>query len=133
MNDITMPSKTPVSRRRSRRGYEIMEFALMICFLVPTFLWVFINGLNMIRLIQCNQICRDIGNLYMQGVDFTTYQAQTLAGTLAQGYGLQVGSSYTGSNAANDSNGGNGWVILSEGMYVAGSACSAAPANKNFN
>jgi hypothetical protein len=99
----------------------------MAALLVPAFLWTFINGMNMIRLIQCNQICRDIGNLYMQGVDFTTYQAQTLATVLSQGYGLQIGSSYTGSNAANDSNSGNGLIILSEVMYVGSSACSALP------
>jgi hypothetical protein len=104
-----------------------MEFALMAILLVPAFLWMFINGMNMIRLIQCNQICRDIGNLYMEGVDFTTYQAQTLAQTLAQGYGLQVGSTYTGSNATNDLNSGNGWIILSEIMYVGPSACSSLP------
>ena len=70
--------KVPKARGRSRqRGYEILEFALMAALLVPAFLWTFINGMNMIRLIQCNQICRDIGNLYMQGVDFTTYQAQS--------------------------------------------------------
>jgi hypothetical protein len=120
--------RIPISRNRSRqRGYEILEFALMAALLVPTFLWVFINGMNMIRLIQCNQICRDIGNLYMQGVDFTTYQAQTLAQVLSQGYGLQIGSSYTGNNPANDSNGGNGLIILSEVMYVGSSACSALP------
>jgi len=127
-NAATQISRTRVSRKRARqRGYEILEFALMAILLVPTFLWVFINGMNLIRLIQCNQICRDIGNLYMQGVDFTTYQAQTLAQTLAQGYGLQIGSTFTGSNAANDSNAGNGWIILSEVMYVGTSACSALP------
>ncbi|HVO98262.1 MAG TPA: hypothetical protein VMT15_09360 [Bryobacteraceae bacterium] len=116
------------SRKRSRqRGYEILEFALMVCLLVPTFLWVFINGMNLIRLIQCNQICRDIGNLFMQGVDYSTYQAQQVAATLASGYGLQIGSSYTGSNRSNDTNGGSGWVILSEVMYVGSSACSALP------
>jgi hypothetical protein len=124
--NTTMSKK--VSRRRSRqRGYEILEFGLMAILLVPAFLWVFINGMNMIRLIQCNQICRDIGNLYIHGVDYTTYQAQQVAATLAQGYGLQIGSSYTGSNPANDGNGGNGWIILSEIMYVGTSACSALP------
>jgi hypothetical protein len=120
--------KIAISRNRSRRrGYEILEFALMAALLVPAFLWTFINGMNLIRLIQCNQFCRDIGNLYMEGVDFTTYQAQTLAEVLSQGYGLQIGSTYTGNNPANDSNAGNGWIILSEVMYVGTSACSALP------
>jgi hypothetical protein len=120
--------KMTVSPRRSRqRGYEILEFGLMAILLVPAFLWVFINGMNMIRLIQCNQVCRDIGNLYIHGVDYTTYQAQQVAATLAQGYGLNIGSSFTGNNAANDGNGGSGLIILSEIMYVGSSACSAVP------
>lgn len=122
-------TKFPISRRRrGQRGYEIMEFALMAVFLVPTFLWIFINGMNLIRFIQCNQICRDIGNLYIHGVDFSTYQAQNVASTLAQGYGLNIGSSFTGNERNNDSNSsGNAWIILSEIMYVGSSACSALP------
>ena len=123
-----MPSPIVISRKRSgQRGYEILEFGLMAILLVPAFLWTFINGMNLIRMIQCNQICRDIGNLYIHGVDYTTYQAQRVAATLAQTYGLQIGSSYTGNNPTNDANGGNGWVILSEIMYVGTSACSALP------
>jgi len=130
MKKIT--ARTPVSPRRYRRqrGNEILEFGLMAVFLVPTFIWVFINGMNLIRLIQCTQICRDIGNLYMQGVDFSTYQAQNVASTLAQGYGLSVGTSFTGNEASNDGNSsGNAWIILSEVMYVGSSACSALPVN----
>jgi len=122
-----MKNMTTVSRRRRRGGYEILEFALLAVFLIPTFLWVFINGMNLIRFIQCNQICRDIGNLYMQGLDFSTYASQNVAATLAQGYGLNIGSSFTGNNRDNDSNSGNAWVILSEVMYVGTSACSALP------
>ena len=127
MKKMTIESPIPVSRRRRRGGYEILEFALLAVFLIPTFLWVFINGMNLIRFIQCNQICRDIGNLYMQGVDFSTYAAQNVAATLAQGYGLTIGSSFTGNNRDNDSNSGNVWIILSEVMYVGTSACSALP------
>ncbi len=120
-----------VSRRRIRgqKGNEIIEFAVMASFLVPTFLWLFINGMNLVRMIQCTQICRDIGNLYMQGVDFTTWNAQDVAATLAQGYGLQIGSSYAGNEPANDANSsGTAWVVLSEIMYVGNSACSSLPA-----
>jgi hypothetical protein len=126
---MAMESKIPVARQRSRRqrGYEIIEFGIMAIFLIPTFLWVFINGMNLIRFIQCNQICRDIGVLYMEGVDFSTYAAQEVASTLAQGYGLSIGSSYSGNTYDNDSNSGNAWIILSEVMYVGTSACSALP------
>ncbi len=74
-------SKIPVSDRRARRqaGMKLSSFALMAVFLVPTFLWMFVTGLNLVRFTQVTQITRDIGNMYMQGVDFSTYDAQQTA------------------------------------------------------
>ena len=46
----------------------MIEFALMAALLVPLLLWVFVNGMNLIRMIQCTQICRDIGNQYIHGL-----------------------------------------------------------------
>jgi len=118
-----------ISRRRARgqRGNEIFEFALYAAFIVPLFLWVFVSGMNLLRMIQCTQICRDIGNLYIHGVDYSTYAAQQIAQRLAQGYGLQIGSSFTGNNATNDGNSGNAWIVLSEVMYVGANTCSSLP------
>ncbi len=121
-----------ISRRRlkSQRGNEIVEFALMGVFLVPLLLWMFVNGMNLIRIIQATQICRDIGNQYIHGLDFSTYAAQTLASNLATGYGLTV-SAFSGDSSGNEqsntSNTGNGLVIVSEIMYVGTSACAALP------
>src|SRR5665213_2696871 len=113
-------SNIPVSntRRRRQRGNEMIEFALVLALLGPLFLWMFVNSMNLLRMIQTNAICRDVGILYIQGMDFSTYQAQRVAQTLAQGYDLEIGSSFTGSNSTNDANSGNGWVVLSEVMYV---------------
>ena len=36
-------------------------------------------------------------------------------------------SSFTGNDATNDGNGGNGYVVLSEVMYVGATSCSALP------
>ena len=63
-------------RRKNQRGNEMIEFALMAVFLVPLLLWMFVNGMNLIRMIQCTQICRDIGNQYIHGLDFSTSSAQ---------------------------------------------------------
>lgn len=112
-----------------QRGSEIIEFALLAAFMVPLFLYVFIDGMNLLRMIQCTAINRDIGSLYIHGVDYSTYQAQTVAATLAASYGLQVGSSFTGNDATNDTNSGNGYVVLSEVMYVGATSCSALPAH----
>ena len=122
-------SDIPVTIRRSKRqrGNEMIEFALVLALLGPLFLWVFVNSMNLLRMIQTNEICRDIGILYIQGMDFSTWLAQSVAQTLSQGYGLQIGSSFTGNNATNDGNSGNGWVVLSEVMYVGTGSCSTLP------
>jgi len=114
--------------KRGQRGNEIIEFALVISFLVPLFMYMFIAGMNLIRVIQCTQICRDLGNLYIHGIDFSTYAAEQIALRLSQGFGLQIGSSFSGNDATNDGNGGNGFVVLSEIMFVGTGACASLPA-----
>jgi hypothetical protein len=122
-------SQIPVSRRRGRKehGNEIIEFALVLALLGPLFLWTFVNSMNLLRLIQTNQICRDIGNLYIHGMDFSTWLGQSVAQRLAQGYGLNVGSNFAGNNSTNDANTGNGWVVLSLIMYAGNGSCSTLP------
>jgi hypothetical protein len=121
-----------ISARRShaQRGNEIIEFALLSVFLVPLLLWTFIAGMNLIRVIQAEQICRELASLYIGGVDFSTYSAESLAVTLAQGYGLNVGTGFaSGVNNMynNDTNGGNGYVVISEIMYVGSNTCASLP------
>lgn len=114
---MTSTIPVSVSRARRQRGYEIVEFALMAAFLVPTFLWTFINGFNLVRFNQATQINRDLGSLYIKGTDFSTYPPQALAARLSQGYGLTV-SSFIGNQHTNNSATGNAYVILSQIMYV---------------
>jgi hypothetical protein len=93
-------------------------------------LWTFIAGMNLIRVIQAEQICRELASLYIGGVDFSTYNAESLAVTLSQGYGLNVGSGFTGGVTNmynNDANSGNAYVVLSEIMYVGSNTCSSLP------
>jgi hypothetical protein len=129
IQDHKLVSRRPGSGRRSRRqrGNEMFEFALVLALLGPLFLWMFVNSMNLLRMIQTNAICRDVGILYIQGMDFSTWLAQSVAQTLAQGYDLEIGSSYSGNNATNDGNSGNGWVVLSEIMYVGSASCSTLP------
>jgi len=118
-------------RYKTQRGNEMIEFALFAALLVPLLLWTFITGMNLIRVIQAEQICREIGSLYLGGVDFSTYAAESLVVDIAQGYGLNVGSGFTGNVANmynNDTNGGNGYVVVSEIMYVGAATCSTLPA-----
>jgi hypothetical protein len=124
--------RIPVSPRRAKRqrGNEILEFALYAAFMVPLFLWVFVTGMNLLRMIQCTQICRDIGNLYIHGVDFSIYPAEQIAQRLAQGYGLNIGGGFAAGVTNmynNDGNVGNGYVVLSEVMFVGAATCATLP------
>jgi hypothetical protein len=114
-------------RRKTQGGNEIIEFGLLAVFLVPLLLWTFVAGMNLIRVTQAEQIGREIGSLYIGGVDFSTYSAESLVTNIAKGYGLNVGSSFTGNMYNNDTNGGNGYVVVSEVMYVGAATCSTLP------
>jgi hypothetical protein len=107
-------------RRRTQSGQEIVEFALVAALLVPIFIASFIVGMNLIRSIQCNQICRDLADMYIHGGDFSTYPLQQEAQKLSQGLNLQVGSSYSGYQQANTANGGSGLVTVTQVMWVGG-------------
>jgi hypothetical protein len=105
-------------RRKTQSGQEIFEFALILLLLVPTFLGAFIVGMNLIRSIQCNQMCRDLTDMYIHGADFSTYSMQQMAQRLAQGLNLQIGSSFSGNSNSNNSGSGNGLVTVTQIMYV---------------
>lgn len=123
-----MNTRIPVANnRRGRRGSEIIEFAIFAVFMVPLFIWMFITGMNLLRFIQCTEIVRDIGVQYVGGVDYSTYTAQEVAQVLAAGYGLNIGSTFSGNDSTNDANGGNAWIVISQIMYIGSNSCSALP------
>jgi hypothetical protein len=123
-------------RKRTQGGQEIIEFALISLLLVPMFIGSFIVGMNLIRSIQCNQMCRDLADMYIHGADFSTYSMQTMAQRLAQGLNLQIGSSFTGSSNSNTSNTGNGIVTVTQIMWIGATTdpnCVAAGAGNCTN
>jgi len=122
---MTQPRGATERRRRTQSGQEIFEFALTAILLVPMFLGSFIVGMNLIRSIQCNQICRDLDDMYIHGGDFSTYPLQQEAQRLAQGLNLQVGSSFSGNEQSNTGNSGNGLVTVTQIMWV-GNAMSTS-------
>jgi hypothetical protein len=109
-------------RRRNRKGengQEILEFTLVTwLILIPMFLGMISAGMNLVRTNQVVFITSDIATMYVQGQDFSTYSLQSLAARLATGLDLEVGSSFTGSNAANTGNAGSVIVTLTKIMYV---------------
>ena len=95
-------------RRRTESGQEMVEFALVAVLLVPMLIGAFVVGMNLIRSIQCNQVCRDLDNMYIHGGDFSTYPLQQEAQRLAQGLNLQIGAGFAGNQQSNAGNTGNG-------------------------
>jgi hypothetical protein len=113
-------------RKRTQKGQEIIEFSvMMVCIFVPLFMGSFVVGMNLIRSIECNQVCRDLANIYIHGGDFSTYSIQEEAQRLAQGLHLDIGSSFTGNEQANTSNSGNGIVTVSQIMWIGGATSSS--------
>ncbi|MCU1237327.1 MAG: hypothetical protein JWP63_5294 [Candidatus Solibacter sp.] len=71
-----------------RRGVAMVEFALSLTFLIPLLLGTFIFGFRLIRSIQMSQITRDLGHMYIRGIDFRNTGPQANAQTLASGFDL---------------------------------------------
>jgi hypothetical protein len=118
-------------RKKTQGGQEILEFALVAMLLVPMFLGAFIVGMNLIRSIQANQVCRDLDDMYIHGGDFSTYPLQQEAQRLAQGLSLQIGASFSGNEQSNTGNAGNGLVTITQIMYIGpttGANCTAVGA-----
>lgn len=120
MRNGTMGRKNwPTRNRRAEKGQEILEFTLVTwMILIPMFLGMIQIGMNLVRTNQVVFITSDIATMYVQGQDFSTYSLQSLAARLATGLDLEVGSSFTGSNAANTGNAGSVIVNLTKIMYV---------------
>lgn len=111
-------------RKKTQGGQEIFEFALaMVWIFVPLFIGAFIVGMNLIRSIQANQVCRDLDDMYIHGADFSTYPIQEEAQRLAQGLNLQVSGfagDANGHEQANTGNSGSGLVTVTELMWIGG-------------
>ncbi len=115
-------------RRKTQSGQEIVEFALVTILFMPMFLGAFIVGMNLIRSIQSNQVCRDLDDMYIHGGDFSTYPMQQEAQRLAQGLNLQIGASFAGNQQSNTGNTGNGLVTVSQIMWIGDSMSTSCVA-----
>jgi len=75
---------------RGRSGVAVVEFALALVFLTPLLLGTFVFGFKMIRSIEMTQITRDLGHMYIRGVNFRAANAGAVqnAQTLAAEYAL---------------------------------------------
>lgn len=95
-----------------RRGVAIVEFTFSMVILVPLLLGVFVFGFRLIRSLQMQQIVRDLGHMYIRGVDFRNTGPQQNAQTLAQSFDLSAS--------------GKSLVILSRMRILTQADCDAA-------
>jgi len=99
--------------RRNEKGNALLEFAAVSIVVIPLFFGMVGAGIQLGRMNEAVQICRDAAHMYARGVDFSQVANQNILVTLATGTGMTV-------------NGGNGVVIMSQLIKVYQADCTAA-------
>jgi len=92
----------PSYRAGKEKGSAILEFGIIISFLIPLLFGTIAFGVNLGNMLQSAQITRDIAHMYSKDVDFSTAANKALAVSLVQGLGGMTVS------------GGDGVLILSQ-------------------
>jgi Flp pilus assembly protein TadG len=113
------------TRRPKQGGNTILEFALVMVFLVPMFAGAFTIGMALAKDIQVSNVARDAVVLMVRsvtdpesGLDLSQTQNQRIIVAAASGLGMN-------SDAQQDpSSTGNGVVILSKVVMVGPAECS---------
>ena len=86
--------RTQYKSPKRRSGVAIVEFSLALIVLVPLLLGTLVFGFRLIRSLQMEQIVRDLGHMYLKGVDFRAANPlpnpgpTLIAQTLAQSFDL---------------------------------------------
>jgi Flp pilus assembly protein TadG len=98
---------------RGERGNALLEFAAVSIVVIPLFFGMVGAGIQLGRMNEAVQICRDAAHMFARGVDFSQSANQNILVNLATGTGMTV-------------NGGNGVVIMSQIVRVYQADCTAA-------
>lgn len=94
------------------KGNAILEFALVITFLVTLLMGTFSVGMTLTKSLQASVVARDAGAMFMRYVDFTLTQNRDLLVRLANGMGMTA-------------NGGRGVVIMTQIVMIGANECAA--------
>jgi hypothetical protein len=94
-----------------RRGSTMIEFCLSALFWTTVLMGLSTVGLNLIRALLVEQVCRDAGRLYSAGLDFTQAGNQNLLIMLATGLNVTI-------------SGGNGVFVFSTVEYIDTPQCT---------
>jgi hypothetical protein len=71
-----------------RSGVAVIEFAFSCAILIPLLLGSFVFGFRLIHSLEMEQVVRDLGHMYIRGVDFRNAGPQANARTLASSFDL---------------------------------------------
>jgi hypothetical protein len=107
---------TPRQRRSRRQGTAFSELILSFVVLLPMLVGGASLGINMIRTMQAQQICRDAGSMSSRFVDFSIAGNRAMLLNMAAGLGIT-------------DTGGQGVIILSEITWISDTDCTAAGYN----
>jgi hypothetical protein len=111
---------SPSTKKCGQRGNSILEFAVIAPFMVISLLGVVGIGLTLGKAVQVNQLTRDTGHMFFDGVDFSQTANQSIVGRLSNGMGLA-------SDAVGDINtSGTGVVVLTQVIEVGANECNLA-------
>ena len=99
--------------KRSEQGNALLEFAAVSIVVIPLFFGMVGAGIQLGRMNEAVQICRDAAHMYARGVDFSQVANQNILVSLATGSGMTV-------------NGGTGVMIMSQIIQVYQADCTAA-------
>ena len=97
---------------KARRGVAVMEFTFSLLFLIPLLTGILVFGFKLIRSLEMTQVTRDLGAMYLRGVDFRSTAAQTTAAKLAANFDMTAN--------------GTSVVVLSKVKLVTTADCIAA-------
>ena len=100
-------------RNRNERGNGLLEFAAVSIVVIPLFFGMVGAGIQLGRMNEAVQICRDAAHMYARGVDFSQTGNQNILVSLATGSGMTV-------------SGGTGVIIMSQIVQVYQADCTAA-------
>jgi Flp pilus assembly protein TadG len=100
-------------RNRNEKGNGLLEFAAVSIVIIPLFFGMVGAGIQLGRMNEAVQVCRDAAHMYARGVDFSQSGNQNILVSLATGTGMTV-------------NGGNGVMMMSQIVQVYLADCTAA-------
>lgn len=101
-----------ITRGRSQRGAEAIEFSVGFMITFPALVWMAISGMNFIRHNKVNDLARGVGLMYIKDTNFMDPKMKRIVERVAAG--LELVATDGAANPANVFNQGKGLVILSK-------------------